>query len=58
MSARKFRINLEAILDDPKKRKALLVRCIIATQAREGIVTTQEQAEHAYDKIENEKRKQ
>lgn len=32
-----------------------MVRCIIATQAREGIVTTQEQAEAAYDKVLREK---
>lgn len=44
------RVNLKAILANPKQRKELMVRTIIATQAREGIVTTREQAEAAYDK--------
>ena len=50
-----MRIKLKDILDDPAKRKDLMVGVIIATQAREGIVTTQEQAEQAYDKVQLEK---
>jgi hypothetical protein len=48
--------RLIRILTDPVLRKELFVGCIIATQAREGIVTTREQAEAAYDKIQKEKR--
>ena len=50
------RINLRAILSDPAKRAALLINCIIATQAREGIVTTRAQATRAYYKVLQEKR--
>lgn len=50
-----MRVDLKAILLDPVQRRVLMVRCIIATQAREGIVTTQEQAEAAYDKVLREK---
>lgn len=45
------RVDLKAILADPAQRRELLVATIIATQAREGIVTTREQAERAYDKV-------
>ena len=45
------RVNIKAILADPVKRRELMVRSIIATQAREGITTTREQAEAAYDKV-------
>jgi hypothetical protein len=51
------RIDLKAILRDPAKRRKLMVRTIIATQAREGITTTQEQAEAAYDKVQNDRRR-
>ncbi len=44
------------LLADPVKRKELMVRVIIATQAREGIETTREQAEAAYEKVRKEKR--
>lgn len=44
------RVDIRAILRDPIKRRRLMVACIIATQAREGVTTTQEQAERAYDK--------
>lgn len=43
------RINIRAILADPRLRRRLMVDTIIATQAREGIVTTIEQAGAAYD---------
>jgi hypothetical protein len=46
------RVDLKAILRDPQKRRRLMVRCIVATQAREGVVTTVEQAEKAYDKVQ------
>ena len=43
------RMNIKKILSDPVARKKLMVGCIIAIQAREGIVTTVEQAEAAYE---------
>lgn len=46
--ARNDRVNLKAILADPDLRRKLMVRTIQATQAREGIETTKEQAESAY----------
>jgi hypothetical protein len=49
-----MRVNIKAILADPIKRRELYVRTIIATQAREGIVTTRAQAEAAYDKVQRE----
>lgn len=49
------RVNIRAILADPIKRRKLLVRAIIAAQAAEGIETTQEQAELAYDTVQREK---
>lgn len=48
------RVDIRSILADPCKKRKLLVRCIIATQAREGIDTTVEQAEAAYDAVQNE----
>jgi hypothetical protein len=42
------------LLADPVKRKRLMVRVIIAIQAREGIETTPEQAEAAYEKVRRE----
>lgn len=44
------RVNIQAILADPEQRRRLVVEGIIGDQAREGIVTTREQAEAAYDK--------
>lgn len=49
------RVDIKAILRDPYKRRELMVETIIATQAHEGITTTREQAEAAYDKVEWEK---
>ena len=46
--ARNERVNVKAILADPDLRRKLMVRTIRATQAREGIETTEEQAERAY----------
>jgi len=51
----KRRVDLKAILADSKKRRELLVDTIIAIQAREGIATTLEQAEAAYDKAQADK---
>ena len=45
------RVDIKKIISNPELRRKLMVDCIIATQAREGIVTTKEQAEAAYDKI-------
>ena len=46
--ARNERVNVKAILADPDLRRKLMVRTIQATQSREGIETTEEQAEKAY----------
>ena len=46
--ARHERVDVKAILADPDLRRKLMVRTIQATQAREGIDTTEEQAERAY----------
>jgi len=49
------RINIRGILADPKQRKEVMVQVIIATQSREGITTTRQQAEAAYDKVQKER---
>lgn len=49
-----MRVDIKKILADPRLKRELMVSTIIATQAREGIVTTKEQAERAYDKIQKE----
>lgn len=51
-------MNIPQILADPKLRKELFVGVIRATQARESIETSQEQAERAYDKVQGEKSSQ
>lgn len=51
------RPSIKEILSDPVQRRELMIRVIIATQAREGITTTREQAEAAYDKVQNEDRR-
>ena len=45
------RVNIQEIIGNPVLRRKLMVDSIIATQAREGITTTREQAEAAYDKV-------
>jgi hypothetical protein len=50
------RFDIKALLRDPVKRRELMVRTIIATQAREGIKTSRAQAEAAYDKVQGENR--
>lgn len=42
------RVSLRRILADPDSRRKLMVSTIQATQAREGIMTTGEQAQRAY----------
>ena len=49
------RVDIRAILANPVLRKRLMVTTIIAIQAREGIETTYEQAEAAYDKVQKER---
>lgn len=49
------RICIKQILAEPALRRRLSVNVIIATQAREGIVTTQAQAERAYDAVQAER---
>ena len=43
------RIDIKAILSDPGLRRKLLVRCLRATQAREGRDITWERAYEVYD---------
>lgn len=45
------RVDIRSILANPRLRRELMVRVIIATQAREGIITTRAQAEAAYDAV-------
>ena len=42
------RLDLRGILAEPDLRRELMIRTLQATQAREGIETTREQAERAY----------
>lgn len=51
------RYSVRAILADPVKRRDLMVRCIMSAQHMEGIDTTREQAEAAYDRVQQEKRR-
>jgi hypothetical protein len=44
---------IQSLLADPEKKKKLMVDSIIATQAREGIKTTREQAEAAYARAQS-----
>ena len=45
------RISIKEILHDPVLRREMLVPALQAVQHREGIMTTREQAEAAYDKV-------
>lgn len=45
------RVNIQEIIGNPVLKRKLMVDCIIASQAREGITTTRAQAEAAYDKV-------
>lgn len=46
------RVDIKGILADPQLRRELCVRSIVAIQNREGIPTTREQAEAAYDAVQ------
>lgn len=46
---------LRTILNNPRLRRRLMTGVIRATQAREGIDTSQEQAERAYDRVKERK---
>jgi len=48
------RVCIDVILADPHLRRKLLVQANMALQHREGIMTTKEQAEKAYDKVKKE----
>ena len=50
-----IRVPIKEILADPVLRRKLMVGAIQAIQNREGIDTTVEQAERAYDKVQAEK---
>ncbi len=45
------RFDIKAILADPAKRREMAIRVIMSCQTLEGIPTTREQAERAYDKV-------
>lgn len=45
------RIDIKKILSDEDLRREMMVNSIIAIQAREGIITTKEQALRAYSSI-------
>jgi hypothetical protein len=45
------RVNVKGILSDPDLRRKLMVSTIQATQAREGIETSREQADRAYQVV-------
>jgi len=49
------RVDIKAILADPSLRRHLFIGVIVATQAREGIVTTRKQAGRAYDAVQAER---
>jgi hypothetical protein len=48
------RYNMKKILADPKLRRELIIQSTIATQAREGIIVTREEAESSYDEVMKE----
>jgi hypothetical protein len=50
------RVDIKAILRDPRQRRELLIRACLALQHREGIETTREQMEAAADAVEKEHR--
>jgi hypothetical protein len=53
--SRMRRVDIRAILAEPEKRRELLIRALMALQAREGIETSREQAENAIDRIKARK---
>ena len=50
------RIDIKKLLSNPTQRKELFTRVIVATQAREGILTSESQAIVAYEKVQNSSR--
>jgi len=52
------RIDIRKVLADPHLRREMKMPLIQAIQGREGIDTSREQAEHAYDKVTKEKQAQ
>ena len=50
-----MRYDIKSILGEPASRRTLIGRVIVSTQAREGIITTIEQALRAYDVVMAEK---
>ena len=50
------RVDVEAILRDPVTRRALMIRSVIALQARAGTTTTRDQAAAAVDNVERRAR--
>ena len=48
------RVNIKEILSNPEQCKELMVGVIQFLQNIEGIDTTREQAENAYDKVQEE----
>ncbi len=55
VEAPKKRVDVKKILANPEQKREMMTRTIQATQAREGVETTREQAEAAYDKVQAEK---
>ena len=51
-----MRVAIKEILNEPALKRELFIMANIAIQAREGIDTTQDQAERAYDKVQAEKK--
>ncbi len=51
------RVNIKEVLADLPRRRRLLTDSLITLQAREGITTTLEQAEAAYDRVQEAKRR-
>jgi len=50
IKARFKRVDIKKLLANPVLKKELMVRVIVATQLREGIVTTIEEANRAYER--------
>lgn len=49
------RVDIRAILSDRVQRRELMIPVIQTIQAREGVETTREQAERAYDAVASSK---
>lgn len=49
------RVDIKALLANQERRREMFIRVIVATQAREGIITTLEQAAQAYDAVQKRK---